>query len=246
MSKRTNILNKKQLRQLLVQDELDQLSQELLKSTEASQQAALYNAALLQANRWEQYEKDRNSGAHSYEQLRQFRTQIGVALLEIVNDLPNEIPMETGSGGSKKAISPTGVKLHSLKMQVIGLLFFSKIAICFYLLTHWEAGGFTKEQFIGTLTFLVSIFSTHLALAIKDVMDAKDKKQLPDALIPRKSRNFQRFVYGTIIGYVLVMVFIIGLKPPGTLDYTGMSMLLTLAESSFGVYLATVVMGQCR
>ena len=220
----------KNLRLLVAEDDLEKAINRLIAITEQLGGQDLHDEALLQSAKLEQYEKDKNLGTSSFEQQNLVKAQIGISTLSIINQLPIE-ESETAN------IQPKGIRESIFKMHILTLLLLSKIAIFIYLMTHWEAGGFSVDQFIGSITLLIPVFATYCSLALKDIFQSQGKKPS----IQRYSRKIQWLTYFILIAYTVIIWIVIGLKPKGALDYKQMSMLLTAVESGFGVYVGQIV-----
>jgi hypothetical protein len=245
--------DKENLRRLVAQGAVEEAIQHLLSVTQSNPTGGLHKQAILLSSKQEQYERDQRLGTQDYDDLARTRINIEKALL----DLGDELPDQTAGGDGQKTAKPKrprGIRERTLKSHILWIMLVVKIIVILYLVTQWEAGGFTNDQFIGTLSLLVPVFATYTGLMFKDSV----QHRYADAIIvkePRVSRRFQWTAYLVLAAYLIALIVVIRLHPLGILSsgetdtayysnsesYQRMTGLLALVESALGVYVGQIV-----
>lgn len=139
---------------------------------------------------------------------------------------------------------PKTVPEATLKRRLLFLMLVIKLLVIAWLFTHWEAGGFTTDQFTGTLGLLIPVFTTYTGVMIREVIEGS-KSQPPapaeTPAPPARSRSFQWLAFGVLLAYGLALLLIIGLRPRGVISYAQMNTFLTLLEAGFGLYVGRII-----
>lgn len=139
---------------------------------------------------------------------------------------------------------PKTVSEAALKRRLLLLMLVIKLLVIIWLFTQWEAGGFTTDQFTGTLGLLIPVFTTYTGVMIREVIEQSKSQVTPPvdpASRPTRPRSFQGLAFGVIIGYGIALILIISLRPRGVISYAQMNTFLTLLEASFGIYVGRIV-----
>lgn len=159
---------------------------------------------------------------------------IAEAVLDLLARLPDAPP--------PLAKRPQGITEQAMKQHILLLTIGVKAAVVLWLFTHWEAGGFSTDQFTGTLTLLLPVLAAYAGLMFQDFLDHRHHPDAPDAPSgPRIRRSVQWAVYAVILGYGLALGLAIGAKARGAMSYAQLAAALALIESGLGVYLARIV-----
>lgn len=225
---------KSRIRQLIADNQTQEALQVLLQSTKAEALLNFHNEGVALAARYHQYKEDRRLGIADYDDLARTKIKINLALL----DLASKLPADTAEQASKK--SP-GIRESTLKRHVLRIMVASKILILGFLFILWDAGGFTDDQFIGTATLLVPLFTAYTVLMVRDAAKHRFVGITPAEAEMLLTHRFKWTAYLALIGYTLAIWMVLYLKPPGILDYKQMSGMLTLVETGVGVYVGEIV-----
>ena len=231
-SKPVNV--KKHIRQLIADNRTEGALQSLLKATEDEALLNYHNEGVALLARFNQYQEDRRLGIADYDDLARTQIKINLALLDLTAKLPSE---ESVQQLKKKA----GIRESTLKRYVLRIMVASKVLILGFLFILWDAGGFTDDQFIGTATLLVPLFTAYTVLMVRDATKYRYVGIQPETTELLVTRRFKWMAYFTLIGYTLAIALVLYLKPPGILDYKQMSGMLTLVETGIGVYVGEIV-----
>ncbi|MCG8327671.1 MAG: hypothetical protein MI974_08300 [Chitinophagales bacterium] len=232
ISKPTNIKN--HIRQLIANNQTEEALQALLNATEGEALLNFHNEGVVLAARFNQYEEDRRLGIADYDDLARTQIKINLALLDLAGKLPSA---ETVQQSKKKP----GIRESKLKRYVLRFMVASKVLILGFLFILWDAGGFTDDQFIGTATLLVPLFTAYTVLMVRDTAKYRYVGIAPETAEMLVTHRFKWMAYFTLLGYTLAIALVLYLKPPGILDYKQMSGMLTLVETGIGVYVGEIV-----
>ena len=107
-----------------------------------------------------------------------------------------------------------------------------------WLYTHFESGGYSKDQFLGLMGVMIPVFTTYTGVMFKEFVDRRHGHEDKGL---RVSRTFQLVSYGVLLFYGIICMFILGLKPKGTWEYGQISTWLTLLEAGLGVYVGRLI-----
>jgi hypothetical protein len=232
MSKPTEI--KSQIRELIADNQTEEALQALLKATAGEALLNFHNEGVALVARFNQYREDRRLGIADYDDLARTKIKINLALLDLISKLPSE---ETVQQSKKKP----GIRESTLKRHVLRIMVASKVLILGFLFILWDAGGFTDDQFIGTATLLVPLFTAYTVLMVRDATKYRYVGIAPEVTEMLVTHRFKWMAYFTLIGYTLAIALVLYLKPPGIFDYKQMSGMLTLVETGIGVYVGEIV-----
>jgi len=230
---------KQGLRKLVAADELEAALEYLMQHTQEVTPRRLHHEAVLQSSRYEQYLKDHRLGGIDQATLARDKINIRIGILGIIERLPADLTASVPSVAQIKFADKRGISEQKLKHHVLILMIVTKFAMIAFLFTLWESGGFSTDQFMGTLTLLIPLFTTYTTLMMREVVSSRHTTTYLSPL--RIKRSFQWTTYLFMIGYGLLFALAIGIKPTGKISYQQMSVLLTLLEGGFGIYVGRIV-----
>ena len=150
--------------------------------------------------------------------------------LKVLNNIQPEEP--------PKAAKPAGISEHSLKQHLMFLMLGLKVVVIGWLYTQFESGGYAKNEFLGLMGVMVPVFTTYTGVMFKEFVDRRHGHQDSGLHV---SRTFQLTSYFVLLGYGLICILILGLKPQGKWDYAQISTWLTLLEAGLGVYVGRLI-----
>lgn len=228
-------VNKKDVREWIADNQTEKALEVLLKATEPEALLNFHNQGVTLAARHRQYREDRRLGITDYDDLVRTKIKIDLALLDLIDKLPDE---EEQRQLSRKKV---GIRESTLKRHILRIMVASKVFILGFLFILWDAGGFTDDQFIGTATLLVPLFTAYTVLMVRDFTKSRYVGLKPEQTELLVTNRFRWMAYFTLIGYTFAIALVLYLKPPGTLDYKQMSGMLTLVETGIGVYVGEIV-----
>lgn len=226
---------KQEIRQLIANNKPEVALDTFLQATNMEALIDFHNEGVMLAARFKKYEKDLRLRTEDYDDLVRTKAKIDLALLDIVNKLPSE---EQQAQLAKK--NP-GIRESSLKRHVLRIMVTSKILILGFLFILWDAGGFTDDQFIGTATLLIPLFTAYTVLMVRDAVRHPYVSIRTETVEMLVTNRFKWMAYFTLMTYSFVIALVLYIKPPGILDYTQMSIMLTLVEAGIGVYVGEIV-----
>lgn len=225
---------KHHLQHLLAADEPEETVRYLLATTKTEELEHLRQDVLLQSAQLGQWRKLRHANTESFDELVRIRNKASLALLDLVDELPEELPVPELPAEEQ----PQGVSENRLKDRLFWLLLIAKLVVVVFTFTLWESGSFTNEQFMATVGLLVPVFVTYLALIFKDKVDRRHAITHPDKHV---TKGFERTTYLLVFVYAIALLFVINLRGPGVISFNQMNGLLALVESGLGVYVGQVV-----
>ncbi len=226
------------LRQLVASDQLEAVLDYLMVHTDGKEMEELHEEVVIQSGRYEEYLEAHRLGSNDPDDLARTKVNIRIGILGIIEQLPSSVSAKVPTLAELEPQQRKGISEHKLKNHVLILMILMKFVVIVFLFTLWESGGFTTDQFTGTLTLLIPLFTTYTALMMKDLVE---HRHTPIQNSPRVSRSFQWITYMLLLGYGLGFLFVMGLKPRGALNFQQMSILLTLLEGGLGVYIGRIV-----
>lgn len=199
--------DKEKLRRLVAQGRLEEALQRLFRLPNPTPSGELHKQGILLSSKLEQYEQNQRLGSVDYDHLARTRINIEKALLDLVDEL-DTAGQEAGSSEPLP-----GIREQVLKSHILWIMLVVKLLVIIYLVTQWEAGGFTNDQFIGTLSLLVPVFATYTGLMFKDSVQHRHLKAIT-ANEPQVSRRFQWTAYLVPAAYLIALIVVIRLQLP--------------------------------
>lgn len=234
----------KDLKKLIAQNELEEAIKQLLQFNENRGNDDIHNLIIIQSGKFEQYQKESLLGTVDYDSLTRTRVNISLALINIIAKFPKE---EVVSVKEKKRITEGQYRTHLLLLLFLGKIFFFA-----YIFTIWESGGLPYSGFVGTLSIVLPVFATYLALAWDNLLSDKNKHTYSQKLTI--NRKVQYAGYLALAVYYFALFLVLGLQAAGTIPddpiileeteiptFKNFFGLLALVEASIGVYVHKLI-----
>ena len=224
---------KEAIRQLIGQGDLDKALTAMDAWAHQTLATQYLNEITLLSGRLETIDAQERKDTHDPDDIQRERNQIGEAALDLLGRLPDAPP--------PPARKKKGIRERTLKQHILFLLIGIKVVVLGWLYTQWESGGFSMDQFTGTLTLLIPVLATYAGLMFQDFLDNRFVSEDAQDHSPRVKRSVQFTIYGILFVYGIVLINLIGMKAQGVLSFAQMATFFTLAESFIGVYLSRIV-----
>ena len=234
-----------EIKALLADDKLQKVMDHLLELTENLGNGYLYNQVVLQSSKYGQYTKMNTLGTHAYDDLMRTRTNITLALLDIINALPDDLSQQVTKS------KPYGVSERSLKKQIFWWLAGGKLLIALYVFFLWQTGtGFTFQGVITVLAVIIPVLATYLGIAYEDVLKNRFPTKKVDFRLDVSIRNTSYFFFMVYFGGIFLALYLhgIGIIPDygiinndGKPDYKNLMGVLALIESFIGGYIGILI-----
>lgn len=225
---------KQTITQLIAADNLSEAVRYLLATEEGEALPDQQNDFVLLAGRLENWRTLSRQGTEDIGTITRMRNQISLAMLDISDDLPAGLPIPDLPALPR----PEGISENTLKNRLLWCLLGAKLIVIGFVLTLWQSGSFTNEQFMATLGLLIPVFATYLTLMFKDRVSRRHALPHPDTYV---TKSFQRTAIGLVIAYALTLLGVINLRGPGIISFVQMNTLLALVESGMGAYVGQVI-----
>ena len=229
-------MDKKALRQLIAEDELETATKKLLQFTEELGENSLHDQAVSLAAQYESYEKDLRMGNVAKDDLRVTRNNIVANYLGFIQDLP--------TNSSASPIRERGFREERLKMFVFFSLFLGKLILLFWINFHWQTGGLETSEALTTAGFLIPIFVAYISAIIAEAVRNRYYRKNGNGYSngTRRVRPFLVWITFTVIPiYIIAFWLVISSHARGDIDSKTMTNLLTLTESALGAYVGLIV-----
>ncbi|MTB52771.1 hypothetical protein [Lewinella sp. W8] len=225
---------KDELRRLVAANRLEDASKKLLNATASDDYGEYRRLVLNHSGELTGYHQQEVMGTADPAQLTRTRNAISLKLLTLIDQLPDAAAL---AAAKKK---PEGVAEDRLKKRLFWMLLLGKGLVIGFAALLWSTNSFTNEQFITVVGMLVPLFAAHLTLMVQDATKHRGILKPGDK---RVNTSFARMAYVLVIGYALVLLFLLNLRGPGTITFLQFTTFLALAESGLGAYLGKVVYG---
>ena len=229
------VSTQKAITKLIAEDRLDLALRTFLEKTDDEALLNLHNKGVILFAQFNKQKKDDSLGLIDYQDIVKTKSQINLALLDLIQLIPKE-----EKGGRRKKKNP-GIRESKLKRNVRWIMVFSKILVLSYLIFLWDVGGFTNDQAIGTATLLIPLFTTYTVLMVRESIRNRYvhiKSNFTEMLL---THRFKRSTYMWLFAYTASLFLVLFFKSKGNLSYDQMSSVLTLVEIGIGVYVGEVV-----
>lgn len=234
-------------KRLVAESRLEEALQQLMAFTESQGLTEWYNRLVVQSAKWEQYARHQSAGVVSYDDLTRTHATISLALLDIINDLPQEEPLSPG----KKKLQ--GIREGRLKFQIFWVLLLGKMAFFVYLLTDLQSGTIPFKGFLLITGVVLPTFAAHLTAILQERLAGRYTHSASNE--KRINRGVQcgtyliLFLYLGSIFFVLETYYRGGIPRETTTneagvaipDFQNLLLLLALIESSLGVYIGSII-----
>lgn len=229
-------MNKKALRQLIAEDELETAAKQIIRYTEDLGEHNWHNQALSLAAQYESYEKDVRMGNVAQDDLRVARNSLIANYLGLIQDLPSQ---------AAAAVKPKGIREERLKIWVFFSLFLGKLTLLLWINFQWQTGGLETSEALTTAGFLIPIFVAYISAIITETIRNRYIARNGDGQYDfgsKRVRSFLVWITFTIIPiYIIAFWMIISARAQGNLSPESMTNMLTLTESALGAYVGLIV-----
>ena len=224
-------MTKTALQQLVIKDDLDALAEALLEWAKRANAAALHRDALIEAGRLAAQQKSRMRGNVSESDLTLQRNDVRVALLELLDPLP-ETPVATA------ALQPRVMTETNFKWFVLAAMLVGNAAAfgCLFILGE-GAGGFTPPEASTTATMLISVCGAYLSVVVGDLIARRGEAE--PSVTPRLSGRFVGLSAGLLAFYFIAVCWLINRRP--LMEFQSFIGWLTALESGLGLLVGQLI-----
>lgn len=224
---------KDDIRRYITEGKLEDALLALRAAAKAVDAADMVDEITLLEHSFQENQRKARLDTHAPDDLKREQNHITDATLKLLKQLPDAPP--------PPAAAPKGISEQGMKQHILLLTLAVKAGVVLWLFNHWESGGFSDDQFAGTLTLLIPVMAAYTGLMFQDVLDHRHAHTGPPPAAPRIRRSVQWTIYAVIIGYGLALTTAIGAKAQGLMSYAQLSGALALIESGLGIYIARIV-----
>lgn len=228
-------MKKEDLRQLLIQDELEQAVAQVLEYADRQGLPDLRSAAIIISGRLEEWKKGRLQGDLSSERLTELRNGIRPALLELVESLPD------AAAPAARAAHAMGMLETRFKSVVFWAMTLGNIAafICLFVLGS-GSGTFTPAETLTTCSLLLSPLAAYFSVMFSESVARRGGELLSAAEANRRvDRRFQIVSITLLLAYFFLVCFLMLYRSQISFsEFTGW---LAALEGGLGIFVAQVV-----
>ncbi|MEI6412347.1 MAG: hypothetical protein WCR52_23350, partial [Bacteroidota bacterium] len=203
---------------------------------------------VLLRSQWEGLEKEMQNGTIAWDSLLQGRNRIKHALLELLHELPEQLPVTRDVSGRARALAPKpGVEEGRFKRQVFKFMLLSKCWIIYWIWLHKSTGGFSSGEATATMSLLLPAFTAYTTVMLSDLIKNRNKPLIPEVFLPRVSSTLYWATWLVMGIYVFAIHSLIGEKAAGLLadnpkaNYDSLTAWLGIVESAFGIYVWQII-----
>jgi len=203
---------------------------------------------VLLRSQWESLEKEMQSGTIAWDTLLQGRNRVKVALLEMLNEFPEQLPVTRDVSGHARAQAPKpGVEEGRFKRQVFIFMLLSKCWILYWIWLHKSTGGFSSGEATATMSLLLPAFTAYTTVMLSDLIKNRNRPFIPAVFLPRVSSTLYWATWLVMGIYVFAIHWLIGEKAAGLLadnpkaNYDSLTAWLGIVESAFGIYVWQII-----
>ncbi len=228
-------MDKKSLRQLIAQDDLEKATEKLLRYTEELGEKAWNDQAVSLAAQYEAYEKNVRMGNLPSDDLQVTRNKIVANYIGFLNDLPDS---------STAKAKPRGFSEEFLKTGIFITLLVGKLILFMWILFHLQTGGLPTSEAMSTAGFLLPIFVAYLTAIVSETVRNRYYRRHGNGIVNGKKRVRSSLIWITftiIPIYLIAFWMIIDARARGNISAEFMTNLLTLTESGLGAYVGIIV-----
>ena len=223
------------LRKMISDGRIEAALEQMTAKSGAFNDPLLTDAVTLLSARMRILKHNTLSDTVSHEDTNRERNKITEGVLELLPRFEN-VP----ATATQKPI--TGITEQHLKQHILFLTLIVKGMVLVWLVTQYQAGGYSQDQFTGILTLLVPILVTYAGLMFQDFLDHRYVVVAGNPVHQvRIRRSVQWTIYTVILIYGFTLCTVIGMKPAGTINFSQLSTVLALVESFLGIYLSRIV-----
>jgi hypothetical protein len=221
---------KSSIRQLITQGKLEAANAAALEYAEYSGLSDIANALTVLGSRAQDHHEKWSAGLISYEAYSRAHAQITHSLTDWVDRLPDE-----PTPGKKRRRLLTEA---TFKKRLFYLLCLIKVAVILRLSYHWSTGGFSNDQFQGTVALLAPALAAYISVMVADYLRQHHKGPQPPRYISGPLVTFSYFLMPI---YGLLLLLFIELKAKTVFSFAEMNTWLALVESVLGAYVGQIV-----
>lgn len=130
---------------------------------------------------------------------------------------------------------------NSFRKRVFYLLLLAKIIILLFLGFEWQTGGYATHECVKMAAILLPLFTIYTSVLFKEMVQHRYVTSENSPLI---KRELVGLTYGVLIAYVMVLIWVITLRPKGVIEPNDLSQLqaiIAIIESVFGAYISPLV-----
>ncbi len=238
---------KQDFKRLIAEGRLEEALEKMLVFADQQGLTELHNQLIFQSSRLEQHDRYLRQGIVDYDDLTRTYAAISLALLDLVNQMPEE------AVGTLKSSALLGIREGRLKFQIMWILLIGKLSLFVYLFTVMEAGDIPFSGFLLVAGVIFPTFAANLTLIFQERLNGKYRHR------SNREKRINRGVQYT--SYIVLAVYLIGLfmvlefylsgRVPRVLEtikdgmeittFENLLLLLALIESSLGVYVSSLV-----
>ena len=129
-----------------------------------------------------------------------------------------------------------------LKRHILIFMFISKILVVLLILFHWDTHGFSQSEAVATFALVLPLFTVYLTAMIKDAITNPYKESSDNSEQNRTVKSsFITLTYISFPLYLIVILYVITLKPRGIFVFSDLQTAIAGVESIFGVYIGQIV-----
>ena len=234
-----------EIKELLANNKLKRVLEHLLEVTKDLGNGHLYNQVVVQSAKYKQYTRMKALGSHAFDDVTRTWSNITLALLDIINALPNDLSEEV------KKSKTYGISERSLKKQIFRLLAGGKLLVVFYVFFLYQTGtGFTFLGVTTVLAIIIPVLATYLGIVYEDVLKNRYPAKQVDFRLDPSVRTTAYFFFTIYFGAIFLALYFhgIGIIPDhglktnnGFPDYKNLMGVLALIESFIGGYIGILV-----
>lgn len=227
------LTKKDDIRQQLDAGDIESAILAMLKVAQVAAEADVKEAIVALRHRLRALQREAEEQQRPPEALAGDRDALTAAARELLERLPDTVP--------EPPRKSAGIAEQTLKYHILLLTLGVKVWVLVWLFNHWESGGFSADQFAGTLTLLVPVLAAYTGLMFQDFLEHRHAHAEAAPESPRVHRKVQWTIYAVIIAYGLALTLAIDAKVRGQLSYAQLSGALAFIESALGIYIARIV-----
>jgi len=220
------------IRQLIAEGKLTEALPQLHTDAVAVAAADIADEITILESRLAENQRKARLDTHDPALIAREQNNIAASALTLLKRLPDKLP---------NVASTKGIREQTMKQHILFLTFLVKASVVLWLFNHWQSGGFSADQFAGTLTLLLPVLAAYTGLMFQDLLDHRHLHVTFSPAAPRIGRSVQWTIYLVIFFYWVALTMAIGSKAEGIMSYAQLSGALALIESGLGIYLTRIV-----
>jgi len=128
---------------------------------------------------------------------------------------------------------------QKLKKRIFWFMLISKIIVVLFITFHWATGGFSKTEAFAAIMTILPLFTVYTTVMVKDYTKNRYHEQSVED--KKMTSTFSAFTYFIFPAYLLIILYVITLKPKGEMAFTDLQTTTAIIETAFGVYIGQIV-----